>query len=191
MKFFFFAAVLITFFSCGVQHRVAKTSGVQRDTGFIYELPYPKGKSYFLIQGYNSWLSHRDRLGLDFKMKRGSAVTAARAGVVSSVQESFSKGGLSKKYLRKANSVVVRHTDGSFAMYGHLGYNGAAVKPGDNVRTGQLIGYSGSVGYSAFPHLHFIVWGPTRQGRRQQPTRFHTHAGIGYLRPSRWYRSPS
>jgi murein DD-endopeptidase MepM/ murein hydrolase activator NlpD len=155
----------------------------------VYNLPYQKGKAYLLVQGYNSSFSHRGRLGLDFKMKRGTPVHAARNGVVSYMEERFSEGGVNKKYLRKANSIVIQHSDGSYAIYAHLQHNGASVERGDSIQTGQLIGYSGSVGYSAFPHLHFTVWKPGPKGRIQLPTRFHTKKGVIYLRTGRWYRS--
>ena len=162
------------------------------DNSFIYALPYPEGESHRLIQGYKSQLSHKGRLALDFRMKKGSIVTAARAGVVVRVEQSFTKGGIGKKYLRKANQVIIRHDDGSQAYYGHLEHNGSLVKTGDTVRQGQPIARSGSTGYSALPHLHFIVWGPVPGGGRSQlPTRFLTDKGIGYLKPGKKYRNVS
>ncbi|MDB5250919.1 MAG: hypothetical protein JWP27_88 [Flaviaesturariibacter sp.] len=175
--------------ACGVRLPKGSDTRPVADTSYVYALPYPPGTSHLLIQGYNSRFSHRGRLGLDFKMNRGSTITAARAGVVARVVDSFSKGGLKKKYLGRGNQVVIRHCDGSQALYGHGKKGGALVKVGDSVRTGQPLALSGSVGYSAFPHLHFIVWGPTPGGRRQLPTRFATKKGPAYLRPGRWYRS--
>lgn len=172
--------------SCGVQYKALQPA---MDGDYIYVLPYQKGQSYFLVQGYNSWFSHKGRLGLDFKMKEGTPVLAARAGIVTSVEEGFKGGGISKKYLRRANGVVIKHSDDSYAMYGHLKQNGAAVSLSDTVKAGQLIGYSGGVGYSAFPHLHFTVWKPGSKGRNQIATRFRTSKGIVYLRAGRWYRA--
>jgi murein DD-endopeptidase MepM/ murein hydrolase activator NlpD len=184
-----FLFILLLFASCGVQHRFPTKAEAAADTSHIYTLPYPKGVAHLLIQGYRSKFSHRGRLGLDFKMNKGSLITAARSGIVVRAVDSFSKGGLNKKYLGRANQIVIRHEDGSQAMYAHLRKGGALVKVGDTVQTGQPIARSGSVGYSAFPHLHFIVWGPTPRGRTQLPTRFHTAKGIQYLRAGRWYRA--
>jgi murein DD-endopeptidase MepM/ murein hydrolase activator NlpD len=188
MKSIPFLALIILLASCGVQHRFTSKEAAAADTSYIYTLPYPKGVSHLLIQGYNSKLSHRGRIMLDFKMDKGSSITAARAGVVIRAIDSFSKGGFNKKYLGKANQITIKHDDGSQAMYAHLQKDGALVKVGDTVRVGQLIAKSGSVGYSAFPHLHFVVWGPTPRGRAQLPTRFYTKKGIQYLRPGCWHR---
>ena len=182
-------ALVSLFFSCGVRHPFATKESIAADTSFIYTLPYPKGVSHLLIQGYHSKFSHRGRIMLDFKMDKGSSITAARAGVVIRAVDSFSKGGFNKKYLGKANQVVIKHADGSQAMYAHIQKGGALVRLGDSVRTGQPIAKSGSVGYSAFPHLHFVVWGPTPRGRSPLPTRFYTRKGVQYLRPGRWYRA--
>ena len=190
MKLLLFFILVISLGSCGIQHQFTSTSEADEDSSYVYALPYPAGKSHFLLQGYRSKFSHKGRLALDFKMKKGSPVAAAREGVVVRVEESFKKGGINKKYLRKANQVVIRHSDGSQAYYGHLQYNGVLVKPGDTVRVGQVIAKSGSTGYSATPHLHFIVWGPQPGGGRGQlPTRFQTQKGPRYLKPGRSYRA--
>ncbi len=190
MRLIGFFFIVIIFSSCGVQHHFVSSKEAKDDTSYIYALPYPKGISRLMVQGYKSQFSHRGRLSLDFKMKRGSLITAARDGVVARVEQSFSGGGMHKKYLRKANQVVILHSDGSQAYYGHLQQNGVSVNVGDIVKSGQIIAKSGNTGYSAFPHLHFIVWGPTPSGgRAQHPTRFQTKKGIKYLRPGRWYRA--
>ena len=190
MKAIFYTALVIALSSCGVQHHFSGHSEGDPDDSYVYALPYPKGVSHFLIQGYKSSFSHRERLALDFKMKKGSIVTAAREGVVVRVVENFKKGGANKKYLGKANQVVIRHSDGSQAMYAHLQFEGALVNVGDTVQKGQPIGKSGSTGYSALPHLHFIVWGPLPNGGRGQlPTRFETRKGPRYLKPGKTYVS--
>ena len=189
MKRFLFLLPSFFLFSCGKQFRFATHAEAVADSSYIYALPYPQAKSLLLIQGYNSRFSHRGRLGLDFKMKQGSPVLAARSGVVVAIEESATRGGAKKKYLHKGNYVMIRHSDGTQAYYGHLQHNGADVNVGDSVQTGQLIAHSGSTGYSAFPHLHFIVWRPGAAGRRQVPTRFRTKKGILYLRAGHWYKA--
>lgn len=184
-----FVLMFFVLMSCGVTHRFMATDQSREDTSFVYKLPYPKGVSHLMLQGYNSRFSHKGRMSLDFKMKEGSPVAAARSGVIIQVEESFSEGGISKKHLRKANLVIVRHNDGTEAMYAHLAHNGVLPVVGDTVRTGQVIAKSGSTGYSALPHLHFYVWERTPKGRTSIPTRFKTKQGAKYLRPGRWYRA--
>jgi murein DD-endopeptidase MepM/ murein hydrolase activator NlpD len=190
MKFPFLMIPVVVLSSCGVQYHFTSNGDQRHDSSYVYELPYETGRARFLIQGYNSLFSHKHQLALDLRMKKGSAVVAARSGVVVRLEEGFTKGGVSKKYFRKANQVVVRHSDGSMAYYGHLLHNGVLVNLGDSVRQGQVIAKSGSTGYSALPHLHFIVWGPTKNGRGPLPTRFRTSKGIWYLKPGKWYRRP-
>lgn len=158
------------------------------DSSYVYRLPYEKGRSHLLVQGYNSLFSHHGRLALDFKMKRGTAVMAARDGVVARVVQDFITGGIGKKYAGKSNLIVIRHEDGSQAYYGHITYHGALVHVGDSIQQGQVIGYSGSTGFSAFPHLHFSVWQTTGSARKQLPTRFLTGKGPVYLKPGNWYK---
>ncbi|HEX2204719.1 MAG TPA: peptidoglycan DD-metalloendopeptidase family protein [Longimicrobium sp.] len=54
-----------------------------------------------------------------------------------------------------ANSVVVRHDDGLIAHYVHLKTESVLVSPGTPVACGEKLGYAGSSGQSAAPHLHF------------------------------------
>ncbi len=160
---------------------------ITEDTCYVYSLPYAKGTSHLLIQGYFSSFSHKNRAALDFKMKRGTKVYAARSGLVIRLEEQHTKGGRNKKYRKDANLVVIQHDDGSKAGYWHLMQNGVLVDIGDTVEQGQLIALSGKTGYTFLPHLHFIVW-TNRNGVWQQlPTRFKTSKGIKYLRPFRRY----
>lgn len=161
---------------------------ITEDTSFVYKLPFEKDKKHLLVQGYFSHFSHKERAALDFKMKRGTSVCAARDGVVVRVKEDGDKGGWNKKYRPYGNVIVIQHTDGSRAGYWHLQYNGALVNVGDTVKQGQVIGLSGKTGYTLFPHLHFIVWRFNNNQWLQVATRFKTSKGIRYLRPLRKYR---
>jgi murein DD-endopeptidase MepM/ murein hydrolase activator NlpD len=159
------------------------------DSSFVYALPYQTGKSHLVVQGYFSSFSHRNRAAIDFKMKQGTTITAARDGVVVRLEKNQSKGGLKRGYRKYANYVVVKHDDGTKAGYWHLQNGGVLVAVGDTVRQGQPIGKSGKTGYSAFPHLHFFVWSEKDSNSVQLPTRFETKRGPHYLRPFRRYKS--
>jgi murein DD-endopeptidase MepM/ murein hydrolase activator NlpD len=86
--------------------------------------------------------------GLDIGLDPGSPVHAARAGRVV-----FSGGdpccGL-------GYWVEVNHGDNYSTRYGHL-MRPPTVLSGDYVSDGQVLGFSGSTGFSTGPHLHFEV----------------------------------
>ncbi|MFT3844048.1 MAG: M23 family metallopeptidase [Lacibacter sp.] len=161
---------------------------IKDDTSFVYTLPYELNTKHRLVQGYFSHFSHKNRAALDFKMKRGTVICAARGGVVVRVKQDGKTGGLNKKYRPEGNMVIIQHNDGSRAGYWHLKQNGAMVNAGDTVVQGQPIAYSGKTGYTAFPHLHFLVWRSSQSGWQQVATRFLTVKGIKYLRPFKVYK---
>ncbi len=165
--------------------RNLKGGHVKPDNSFVYHLPFAKGSKFLLIQGYNSKMSHKGELSLDFKMRKGSKICAARAGVVTEIKKDSDVGGLKDEYLSQGNHIIITHTDGSTAMYWHLKKDGVLVNVGDSVIQGQHIGYSGNTGYSAFPHLHFQVYD---NNGTNIATRFLTKKGIRYLRPGKYYR---
>ncbi len=160
------------------------------DSSYVYTLPFEHRKKVFLIQGYESMFSHKGERALDFKVKKGTKICAARGGVVTAVREDSDVGGLKPENLSDGNYIFIRHDDGTVANYWHLQKDGVLVAEGDTVVTGQVIGLSGNTGYSAFPHLHFEVQGYDASGRYTQlATRFYTQRGIIYLRPGRFYRT--
>lgn len=163
-----------------------KSGRVKNDTSYIYTLPYAKGDKHLLIQAYNSKMSHTKELSLDFKMKKGSTICAAREGVVIEIKKDSDVGGLKDEYLSQGNHIIIQHSDGSKAMYWHLQKDGVLVNVGDAVEKGQKIGYSGNTGYTAFPHLHFQV---EDKNGKEIATRFLTKKGVRYLRPGKSYKS--
>ena len=167
-----------------------KNGKFKEDSSFIYNLPFENKKKVFLIQGYESSFSHKGERALDFKIKNGTIICAARAGIVSAAREDSDIGGLKTENLSDGNYVTIKHDDGSIAHYWHLKKDGVSINVGDTVRAGQPIGLSGNTGYSAFPHLHFEVQGYDDSGNyRQLPTRFYTDKGVIYLRPGKFYRT--
>ena len=53
------------------------------------------------------------------------------------------------------NYIVIAHGRGVETLYGHL--DALAVRIGDKVGQGRVIGFEGSSGFSTGPHLHFEV----------------------------------
>jgi murein DD-endopeptidase MepM/ murein hydrolase activator NlpD len=149
------------------------------DDRYQYELPYPVGKSYELIQGNKSAYSHnqlRSQYAFDFAMPVGSFIAAARGGVVGYVIDKFDEGGDDPNLMTKSNRIMICHDDGTVGAYGHLRKDGAFVEVGDMVYAGQVIGFSGNTGYTAQPHLHFVVL----KGGKSVPIRFRDQYTILY-----------
>jgi len=170
--------------------RELKDGRFKDDSSYIYTLPFENKKKVFLIQAYESSFSHKGERALDFKVKKGTKVCAARAGVVVAMREDSDKGGLKDENLSDGNYVSIKHSDGSVAHYWHLQKDGVMVNLGDTISVGQWIGLTGNTGYSAFPHLHFEVQGYDSKGDyKQLATRFRTNKGVIYLRPGYFYRT--
>jgi len=87
----------------------------------------------------------RDHNGLDFTASQGTPVYATGDGKVGNAYASSTYG----------NVVYIFHGHGYETRYAHLWK--FAVKPGDVVKRGNIIGYVGSTGTSVSPHLHYEV----------------------------------
>jgi murein DD-endopeptidase MepM/ murein hydrolase activator NlpD len=191
-SFVFFFSITLPFLALGQSEYPTndlKNGKFKKDSSYIYTLPFEHKKRVFLIQAYEGSFSHKGERALDFKVKTGTKVCAARGGVVTATREDSEKGGLKPENLSDGNYIIIQHTDGTVANYWHFQKEGVLVNAGDTVQKGQLIGLSGNSGYSAFPHLHFEVQGYDASGKYVQlPTRFYSQKGVSYLRPGKFYR---
>ncbi|MCB1157732.1 MAG: M23 family metallopeptidase [Leptospiraceae bacterium] len=144
---------------------------------YIYHFPFAHGTKRKLSQGYKGLYTHQgwQEFALDFEMPEGTEVYAARGGKVIQVIDHFNEGGASASYAEKANKVVLLHDDGTYASYVHLKLKGSLVKEGEEIKAGDLIGYSGNTGMSQGPHLHFDVILPDFEGAKTVPTKFLSH----------------
>ena len=127
------------------------------DTSYYYTLPFKKGEKYTVSQGYNGKRTHKGENALDFEMPEGTEICAIRDGVVYEVVEKNNRNCTGKDCVKYNNYIRVYHSDGTMAEYTHLKKNGSLVIPGDSVKAGIVIGYSGNTGYSTAPHLHIVV----------------------------------
>jgi len=127
--------------------------------GSPYKLPWQGGVRRFVPQGNRSFVSHRGShlYAYDFWMPIGTVVLAARGGTVTRVEVDHDGLGALSNYVK------VEHEDGTSAMYAHIRKDGALVKHGESVRQGQPLAYSGMVGQTLYPHLHFVVVGPNEE----------------------------
>jgi len=95
--------------------------------------------------------------GVDISATPGTPVRATADGVVS-----YSGWTRDSGYL-----VVIEHGCGFSTAYAHNKSN--AVKTGQKVRRGEVVGSVGSTGKSTGPHVHYEIW---EKGKRVNPNRF-------------------
>lgn len=112
-----------------------------------------------IVQGNGGLLSHQDafnRYAFDYDVPTGTAVVAARTGVVRKVYAWSSIGGPDRSFIPDENVVELDHGDGRVSRYVHL-RRGWAPEVGEVVLQGERIGYSGATGWVVGPHLHLVV----------------------------------
>jgi murein DD-endopeptidase MepM/ murein hydrolase activator NlpD len=85
--------------------------------------------------------------GIDFAASIGTPIYATADGVVDQLEISFSGYG---------KMIEIDHGFGYRTRYAHM--HGFAVKKGQKVKRGDLIGYVGNTGLSTAPHLHYEVF---------------------------------
>ncbi len=134
------------------------SSTTEPDADHLYAVPFGGDVRRELAQGFDGADSHSAsmRYSLDFAMPEGTPILAARAGTVLYLQDGFTEGRADPDLLEQANLVVVAHSDGTMASYGHL-TPGIPVSVGDIVGEGDVLGLSGATGFVGQPHLHFHV----------------------------------
>lgn len=99
----------------------------------------------------------------------GTPVYAAFAGTVERVVTGREAGQPASRGRvlaagRSGNGVIVRNPDRERQVYNHVD---PAVRAGQHVREGQLIGHTDRSGIQTGPHLHFETW--NRAGRAFDP----------------------
>jgi murein DD-endopeptidase MepM/ murein hydrolase activator NlpD len=127
---------------------------------YPYQLPFEKQQHYLITQDFNGSFSHntdQSRHAIDINLPEGTAVLAAREGIVMDIADDFYDGGVESNKLSRGNYIRILHDDGSMAVYAHLQLESAVVAKGQQVTVGQHIANSGNTGFSSGPHLHFVV----------------------------------
>jgi hypothetical protein len=84
-------------------------------------------------------------IGLDIAAQMWDPIVAIADGTVAFAEWGGGYGNL----------VIVEHAEGWSSYYAHL--DEFAVKAGQEVRQGELLGGAGTTGYSTGPHLHFEI----------------------------------
>lgn len=131
--------------------------------------PFPKGKEYKIIQGYNGKFTHNtlySQYAIDFDLQVGDTITSVDSGYIVGVIEDYKDYGTGRKWLEndKSNYVTIYHPQsGIYTQYVHLDHKGSLVKLGDFIEKGQAIGICGMTGFTTTPHLHFNAKTPTEE----------------------------
>lgn len=115
------------------------------------ELPFPGGTSYRVTCGYECYQHKRSMsYAVDLAIPEGHPIVAAAGGEVMAI--TWETGLPASLNLGDALIVYIDHGEGWFTRYVHL--DGITVRVGDQVKMGDVIGYSGKTGASG-DHLHF------------------------------------
>jgi murein DD-endopeptidase MepM/ murein hydrolase activator NlpD len=114
-----------------------------------FPLEFARITSNFSEARLNPFLkSYVPHTGVDFAAERGTPVRAVGDGTVSHAGWS---GGYGKV-------IDLQHDSRYMSRYAHLHNFAEGVRPGAQVKKGQIIGYVGSTGRSTGPHLHFELY---------------------------------
>lgn len=90
--------------------------------------------------------------GIDLRASPGTPVKASLGGVVEGTGNTDEQRGC----YSYGKWVLIRHPNGLSTLYAH--FSAVNVTSGEEVKSGDVIGYSGNTGYSTGPHLHFSVF---------------------------------
>ncbi|GIW27649.1 MAG: peptidase M23 [Meiothermus sp.] len=124
------------------QPQLRRANAVVAAAGYRWPLSNFTITTYFGRRG----VFQRFHTGIDLAAPVGTPIYAARAGQVDTAGWSRYGYGL---------HVIINHGGAQETLYAHM--SRIAVRPGQWVGRGELIGYVGSTGWSTGPHLHFEV----------------------------------
>lgn len=125
--------------------------------------PIKSGDKIFISAGYGERIhpilkKKKFHRGMDIAAPKGTLIVSVLDGVVRKVNKSFEKG---KGYGR---FIIVDHQNGMSSLYSQM--DSYAVKEGQNISKGDIIGKVGSSGISTGPHLHFEL---KKEGKHVNP----------------------
>lgn len=127
----------------------------QIDAGDGWTWPIPG--CYTITGGFGEGRSYESHGGTDIAASIGTPIYAANSGtVINSSNDCYHSSagvGACNHGGGYGNHVWIQHDNGYQTIYGHM--INTVVSTGEYVSKGQLIGYSGSTGWSTGPHLHF------------------------------------
>ena len=99
---------------------------------------------------------YRDHLGTDYAAPRGTPIMTVADGQIIEARYGRNNGYF----------VKVKHNNIYSTQYLHMSKFAKGIKPGKNVRQGDIIGYVGSTGLATGPHVCYRFW---RNGKQVDP----------------------
>lgn len=114
-------------------------------------------------------LTYDGHKGTDFalmsraQMDAGVNVLASAAGIIRGTRDEMPDTGLAQTPASElegrecGNGVVIDHGDGWHSQYCHMKRGSIAVRKGDRVKAGAVLGQIGLSGKTEFPHLHISL----------------------------------
>jgi len=115
--------------------------------------------------------------GIDYGISVGTPIYAAADGSVS-VIDNNDRGSSRFDRFQYGKYILLSHDNNLTTLYAHLSQNNL-VSVGQQVKKGDLIGYSGNTGYSTGPHLHFTVyWTPSIKFKSVPPAAGRVPIGV-------------
>ena len=124
--------------------------------------PIPNKDLKRLASGYGMRMHpilkvRRMHAGCDFSAPQGTPIYATGNGKILKARRQGDAG----------NTVIIDHGFGYKTKYFHM--SAFAVKEGQKVKRGDVIGFVGNTGLSAAPHCHYEVW---KDGKHINPVNF-------------------
>lgn len=109
------------------------------------KVPYglPMAEKSYISRMFNPDIYH---FGIDIALKQGTPVKATGDGAVTIADKNEDLGFY----------VMIKHANGFSTLYAHN--SRLAVNSGDRVKKGDVIAYSGNMGLSSGPHLHYAIF---------------------------------
>ncbi len=137
--------------------------------------PVPNNMLQFVVYGYGRKIDPVYKTpsfhhGIDFAAPGGTPVFATADGRVIEANQKIRGLGL---------HVKINHGNGFVTLYAHL--SDLAVRSGQKVKMGDVIGYVGNTGKALLPHLHYEI---TYKGHSLNPIYFF----FAELSPEKYYK---
>ena len=127
--------------------------------GYVWPIDVNTARSQYTSDFYDA------HPAIDIAASTGTQVVAAKGGTVfcaSTASASASHKCSRCGFIGAGYHVVIKQTDGKYAMYAHL--SSVSISTGASIATGKKIGAVGSTGVSTGAHLHFGIYNPNSDG---------------------------